>query len=62
MRDFATVVSMLLFPAGSKVILDEVLMIGTATETRLGMPRLPGATVEAVIEQQTLAEKVGNLT
>ena len=53
---------MLLFPAGSKVILDEVLMIGTATETRLGMPKLPGATVEAVIEQQTLAEKVGNLT
>ena len=44
--------------AGEKVVMDQVLLIGTPTQTKLGQPLVPGAYVETVVEQQTLSDKV----
>ena len=38
--------------------MDQVLLIGTPTETKLGQPLVKNAYVEVVVEQQTLSDKV----
>ena len=43
---------------GEKVTMDQVLLIGTPTQTKLGGPLVEGAYVETVVEQQTLSDKV----
>ncbi len=46
---------------GDKVSMDKVLLVGTATETKLGQPLVENAYVEVVVEQQTLSDKVAPL-
>jgi large subunit ribosomal protein L21 len=43
---------------GDTIKLDKVLMVGDATFTKLGMPLVAGSYVSAVIEEQTLADKI----
>ncbi|XP_041992229.1 50S ribosomal protein L21, chloroplastic-like [Salvia splendens] len=41
-----------------KVTLNKVLLVGTKTSAYIGKPIVPNATVEAVVEEQTLDKKV----
>jgi large subunit ribosomal protein L21 len=43
---------------GTSVTFDEVLLIGTENETRLGRPTVAGATVSGTIVEQGRAKKV----
>jgi ribosomal protein L21 len=38
--------------------MDQVLLVGTPTQTKLGAPHVQGAYVETIVEQQTLSDKV----
>ena len=42
----------------AQVVLPRVLLLGSASETLLGRPVLPGATVTAAVEEQVLNAKV----
>jgi|LakWasMet43_HOW7_FD_contig_41_376448_length_565_multi_4_in_0_out_0_1 large subunit ribosomal protein L21 len=42
---------------GSALELHDVLLVGSADETVVGRPSIPGALVKATVEEQTLAEK-----
>lgn len=41
-----------------KIILNKVLLVGSKTETYVGMPVVPNAAVHAVVEEQGLSKKV----
>ncbi|KAK6116639.1 hypothetical protein DH2020_049638 [Rehmannia glutinosa] len=41
-----------------KITLNKVLLVGTKTSTYIGKPIVPNATVEAIVEEQTLDKKV----
>jgi large subunit ribosomal protein L21 len=43
---------------GSKVVLDDVLSVGAGEETRVGSPRVEGATVEAEIVRHGRERKI----
>ncbi len=43
---------------GETVVFDRILMMGGEGETKVGMPMIEGATVEAEIEAQDRAKKV----
>lgn len=40
------------------MLLDKVLMVGDATFTKLGAPLVANCYVEALVEEQTLADKI----
>jgi len=48
----------LLAEVGEEIILDKVLLVGTKNWTAIGTPLLPLAKVFAIVEEQTLSEKV----
>ncbi|KAI3464397.1 hypothetical protein Pfo_021060 [Paulownia fortunei] len=41
-----------------KITLNKVLLVGTKTSTYIGKPIVPNATVQAIVEEQTLDKKV----
>ncbi len=42
---------------GTEMTVDDVLLVGSATRTVVGRPKVPGATVSLAVEQQTHAAK-----
>eukprot|EP00297_Palpitomonas_bilix_P014899 CAMPEP_0113883588 /NCGR_PEP_ID=MMETSP0780_2-20120614/9703_1 /TAXON_ID=652834 /ORGANISM="Palpitomonas bilix" /LENGTH=129 /DNA_ID=CAMNT_0000870949 /DNA_START=258 /DNA_END=647 /DNA_ORIENTATION=- /assembly_acc=CAM_ASM_000599 len=43
---------------GTQIDLEQVLLVGSATETIVGQPSIAGAVVKATVEQQTKSGKV----
>lgn len=43
---------------GDKVVFDQVLLVNNGTKTLVGAPLVPGATVEATLEEEGRGEKV----
>ncbi|MBI3634420.1 MAG: 50S ribosomal protein L21 [Candidatus Yonathbacteria bacterium] len=43
---------------GDKVIFDQVLLVNDGSKTLVGMPMVPGAKVEAVLEEEGKGKKV----
>lgn len=43
---------------GSKVVFDQVLLVNNGTKTLVGAPLVPGATVEATLEEEGRKDKV----
>jgi large subunit ribosomal protein L21 len=46
------------FKAGDKVVFDKVLLVDNGSDTTIGTPNIPGATVEAIFEKAGRAQKV----
>jgi large subunit ribosomal protein L21 len=57
-KDDVIVVEKLPGEAGSTVTLDQVLMVGTGTEQKVGAPRVAGAAVAATIVEHKKGDKV----
>lgn len=43
---------------GDKVVFDQVLLVNSGAKTSVGMPLVPGATVEATIVEEGMGKKV----
>ena len=43
---------------GDKIVFDQVLLVNNGTKTLVGAPFVPGATVEATLEEQGKGDKV----
>jgi len=44
--------------AGSKIVLDQVLMVGNGSDSKIGTPVIKNASVEAEIKSQGRAKKI----
>jgi len=49
-------------PAGEECVLDDVLLVADDDGVRIGTPRVPGASVKAVVVEQYRGKKIRGLT